>query len=201
MATVAKKWTEEQKFAALTIAESSTCSDASEQTGIPTGTIKRWRMEIRGNEPTEPEPNEPPIRIKKVQQAAQEMVDQATVKSQEIIEALLIDKSEELANRILDVARLAADKMEWSLNVGPNETEPMAGWLKAAAGAMHLAIDKAQLLTGKPTSRSEIKGELQMKEEHTQRIVHELLQDPAIENRWLMAVERAKLPKVGDPME
>ncbi len=44
-------------------------------------------------------------------------------------------------------------------------------------------------------------GEVALKEEHTQRIVHELLQDPAIENRWLMAVERAKLPKVGESME
>lgn len=45
-------------------------------------------------------------------------------------------------------------------------------------------------------------GELALKEEHTQRIVHELFAAyPDEENRWLVAGERAKLPKVGEPME
>lgn len=41
------QWDQEKKIAALAIAEAATIREASEQTGIPEGTIKRWRSEMR----------------------------------------------------------------------------------------------------------------------------------------------------------
>lgn len=41
------KWDEEKKMIALATAEMSTIREASEQTGVPEGTIKRWRSEMR----------------------------------------------------------------------------------------------------------------------------------------------------------
>lgn len=41
------QWDEEKKMMALAIAEMSTIREASEQTGVPVGTIKRWRSELK----------------------------------------------------------------------------------------------------------------------------------------------------------
>ena len=41
------QWSEEKKMIALAAAEMSTIREASEQTGVPEGTIKRWRSEMR----------------------------------------------------------------------------------------------------------------------------------------------------------
>ncbi|NPV73378.1 MAG: transposase [Pelotomaculum sp.] len=48
------KWTEEQKIKALTIAQAVSITEAARQTGIPAGTIKRWRSEANRTEPSEP---------------------------------------------------------------------------------------------------------------------------------------------------
>ncbi len=144
------KWTESDKLRALAIAEVSTIIDASQQTGIPPGNIKRWRYEKRKNEPNEP--SEPVDIPKKIQGITQEAIEQATISVTEIITR----KSEELANRILSMVQLAIDKTEQTLHEGPNENEPRAGWLKATIGAMHMGVDKAQLLTGQPTQRQEV---------------------------------------------
>ena len=59
------KWTEKQKQKILALAESSTIREAAKKSGVPEGTIKRWRSEQRAkNEPnhkrTEPkQKNEP----------------------------------------------------------------------------------------------------------------------------------------------
>ncbi len=193
---MAKKWTEEQRVYALSIADATSAAEASKQTGIPRGTILSWMATI----------NQDPINQSdqsiKVSKRVKGVTDEAIERAKESVAQIVVDQSTELANRILSMVRLAIEKSEQALIAGPNEGEPMAGWLKATAGVMHLGVEKAQLLTGKPTSRSEIKGELALKEEHTQRIVHELFAAyPDEENRWLMAGERAKLPKVGEPME
>lgn len=51
------KWTEQQKKHALTMAEATTCREAALHTGIPEGSIKRWRSEIAAKS----DPNEPKI--------------------------------------------------------------------------------------------------------------------------------------------
>lgn len=51
------KRTPELKKKALAIAEATTIREASEKTGIPEGTIKRWRAEQRAKKRTEPKAN------------------------------------------------------------------------------------------------------------------------------------------------
>jgi len=49
------KWTEKQKQKILALAESSTIREAAKKSGVPEGTIKRWRSEERQrNQRTEP---------------------------------------------------------------------------------------------------------------------------------------------------
>jgi transposase len=45
------KWTAAQKAEALAIAEASSIREAAEQTGVPEGTIKRWRSEAKDQGP------------------------------------------------------------------------------------------------------------------------------------------------------
>lgn len=52
------KRTPELKRKALAIAEAATIKEASEKTGIPEGTIKRWRAEQRAKKPNRTEPKE-----------------------------------------------------------------------------------------------------------------------------------------------
>ncbi|WCK53849.1 terminase small subunit [Aneurinibacillus sp. Ricciae_BoGa-3] len=52
------KWTDEQKQKALELAAAATIKQASEELGIPEGTIKRWRNETQSKR-TEPQKNQP----------------------------------------------------------------------------------------------------------------------------------------------
>ena len=45
-------------------------------------------------------------------------------------------------------------------------------------------------------------GEVALKEEHTQHIIHELLaQDPTLENRMIEAMQRSRMVKAAEPVE
>ena len=56
---------------------------------------------------------------------------------------------------------------------GPNLDEPKAGWLRAIIGAIAQGVEKYQLLTGKPTNRQVLEGQVTQRYEYdiTQRIV------------------------------
>ena len=154
---------------------------------------------MQTNQPDESNESERAIKRIKV---SKEITEEAVERAKESVAQIVVDQSTELANRILSMVRLAIEKSEQALNAGPNEGEPMAGWLKATAGVMHLGVEKAQLLTGKPTSRSEIKGEVALKEEHTQHIMHEMMdRDPTLQDFLIEKARASRLPKVGEPME
>ena len=193
MATVAK-WNDADRLRAITLAHATSQSEASRQTGIPMGTIGKWMAATKKEEEKEEGREEEKRPSKNAREAAQEAIAEAKV----IARDLIVDDIASWATAIKDLGLLSVNEATRVIKMGNPDN---AQWLRSLVGVLAQSTEKYQLLTGKPTSRSEIKGELQMKEEHTQRIVHELLQGPAIENRWLMAVERAKLPKVGEPME
>lgn len=149
------KWTEEQKAKALAIAEAISISEASKQTGIPAGTIKRWRSEMNRTEPSEP--NRTPKKLECLQQAA---VERAVEEASEYI----ADRLKGLADSLYRLAEKAVRKVNIAIS-DPEElpkgkkAEPHdrdgAAWVRSLVGVMGQAIDKAQLLSGKPTSRLE----------------------------------------------
>ena len=167
------RWSPELKVKALTIAEATTLREASEQTGVPEGTIKRWRFENR----TElGEPN----RTNQLQRKTRELQSAATEQALAEASDYIASKLKGLADGMYELAEKAIKKID--VAISDEEELPMgkrreshdrdgAAWVRALVGVLAQAIDKAQLLSGKPTVRNE---EVKRYEcDITQRIVSE----------------------------
>ena len=152
-----KRWTDEQKLKALTIAETTTISEAAKQTSVPSGTIKRWRKEAESTRPEPNEPNEPPKKLKELQRAAMERaVDQAG--------EYIAERLKGLTNSLYSLAEKAANKVDVAIS-DPDElpkgkkaeihNKDGAAWLRSLVGVLSQSVEKAQLLAGKPTGRLE----------------------------------------------
>jgi len=150
------KWTEEQKQKALAIAEATTVREASEQTGIPAGTIKRWRKEERANRTTEPN------HANRTKEEREEAVSKALTEAREYI----VDRQKKIADELLGVAEDAVREVKIAVNGGYGRDKDASFWLRSLVGAMSQSIEKAQLLTGKPTSRQEQTGQVTKREEY-----------------------------------
>lgn len=154
------KWNEEEKIKALTIAASSCIREAATETGIPEGTIKRWRSEQRTGPEKRTEPNRTPKKLVALQeQAVQKAVDEAG--------DYIKDRLMGLADALYSLAQKSITKVD--ISISDPEELPMelieravphdrdgAAWVRSLVGVMAQSIDKAQLLTGKPTARPEV---------------------------------------------
>jgi len=161
------KWTAEQKQKALAIAEVTTISEAAKQTGIPDGTIKRWRSEMNRTELTNR--TEPNRQSKKIQEIAQ----QATEEAKEEVREYIADRAKQVADDILSMVQQAVAEASDVIMDGPNDDEPKAGWLRAIIGAIAQGVEKYQLMTGKPTNRQALEGQVTQRYEYdiTQKII------------------------------
>lgn len=169
---MAPKWTEEQKQKALAIAEAVSLTEAARVTGIPRGTIGRWRHEAKhkGTETGETK------RSKKLEVLRHRVVEQAVAEAGEYI----AERLKGLADDLYSLAQKATDKVNIAIS-DPEELPPGkqgephdrdgAAWVRALVGVMAQAIDKAQLLSGKPTIRPEVSNRYEY--EITQRIIAE----------------------------
>lgn len=162
---MAGRWTEEQKIKALTIAETVSITEAARQTGIPAGTIKRWRSEANRTEPSEPnEPNRTPKKLEALaKQAAQEAVAEA--------KDYIVERLKALADELYRLAEDGVRETRTFMARPGDKDRDSAAWLRAVVGAMHYAIQDAQLLSGKPTARPEVVERREY--EITQRIIAE----------------------------
>lgn len=159
------KWTEEQKLKALTIAEAVSITEAARQTGIPKGTIKRWRSEANRTGRTEPsEPNRTP---KKLGALAEQAAREAIAETKEYI----VDRLKALADELYGLAEDSVRETRAFVARPGKKDRDSAAWLRAVVGAMHYAIQDAQLLSGKPTARPEVVERREY--EITQRIIAE----------------------------
>lgn len=183
------KWTPEEKLKALALADVATCAEASKETGIPQGTIKRWRMETRASEPNDGEPNRTertyaPKRIR-------ELTEEAAQRVQDEVSEYIEYNMKALADQYKATAKKALDKLAEAMDTGPREEEPMAAWVRALVGAADYALKDSQLLEGKPTERQEVRGEVTMREEHTYHVIQEIIaKDDEVANRLLEAFAR-----------
>lgn len=190
------KWSKEQKFKALAIAEAATIAEASIQTGIPEGTIKRWRSEQRTelNGRTEPNPN-PNGPSKKIQQIAQQAAEEAKAEVREYV----ADKAKRVADDILRIVQLALAESEEVIRAGPGNEESKAAWLRALVGVMAQGVEKHQLLLGRPTNRQALEGQVTQRYEYdiTQRII----EDPEARDLARNLFRRAVNPNLGGRRE
>lgn len=171
---MAAKWTEEEKQKALAIARSTSVREAVKATGIPLATIGRWLSEQKRNGTNGTEQAEQNGTPKKLEalydQAVQRAVEQA---SEHIIERL-----KNLADQLYALAAKATSKVDVAISdqeEAPPGKHPEphdrdgAAWVKALVGVMAQAIEKAQLLSGKPTARPEAVNKYEY--DITQRII------------------------------
>lgn len=167
------RWTEDLRIKALTIAEATTLREASEQTGIPEGTIKRWRFENRTERGE-------PSRTNQIQRKTKELQSAATEKAIAEATDYITIKLKGLADGMYGLAEKAVGKINTAISdtdelpkgkKGESHDRDGAAWVRALVGVLAQSIDKAQLLSGKPTVRNE---EVRRYEyDITQRIVSE----------------------------
>lgn len=170
------KWDEKTKAKALAIAEAISIVEASRQTGVPEGTIKRWRHNL--SKPNRTERTEPNQTNKKMKAIAKEAIEEVKAEVREVV----ADQVAQATEQILSMVTLSIREIEKTIGKGPGELEPRAGWLRALVGAMGQGIEKYQLLTGQPTSRQALEGQVTKREEYY--IEQKLQSDP--ESRELL---------------
>ncbi len=167
------KYADALKAKALVIADTATVREASEQTGIPEGTIKRWRFE---NRTERGEPNRTNRTPKNLEPMLDEAMQQATAEAGDYIAQRL----KGLADRFYTLAEKALGKVDVAISDGdevPTGKSPEthdrdgAAWLRSLVGVLAQSIDKAQLLSGKPTVRPEVVERYEY--DVTQRIISE----------------------------
>jgi len=159
------KWSKEDKLRALAIAEASSIREAGQRTGIPQGSIKRWRMEQRGVEPNDPNRTEP---SKKIEGLALEAVEQAKQDVREYV----ADRVKQVSDGLLELVELAKVEAVNLIQSGQDPSDSKAQWLRSVVGAIAQGVEKHQLLEGKPTSRQEVQGEVKTKHEEQYSITH-----------------------------
>lgn len=141
------KWSQEKKQKALAMAEATSIREAAVKTGIPEGTIKRWRAERRtGPNPNRTRPS------KKVERIAKEATEQAKKE----VAAYVAEQSKTVANQMLQMIELSIKAAVDTIEKGPREEEARSQWLRSIIGAIAQGVEKHQLLTGKPTQRQEV---------------------------------------------
>jgi len=148
------KWSQEEKLKALAMAEASSIREAAAETGIPEGTIKRWRAENRTKE-GRTEPNQRTNRTrpsKKVEEIAQE----ATELAKKEVAEYVAEQSKSVADQLLEMIELSIREAAETIKRGPKKEEARAQWLRSVIGAIAQGVEKHQLLTGKATQRQEV---------------------------------------------
>jgi len=178
-------WPVEVKVKALAIAEATSLREAASQVGVPVGTIKRWRFEARAQagERTEPASasakkrhrnrTEPDAAAALV--AATEDVGRPLRALQEpVVQQALTEAADYIAKRLTGMADqlyALAEKAIKKTDVAISDPEELpkgtkgralphnrdgAAWGRFLVGVISQAVEKAQLLAGKPTQRSEV---------------------------------------------
>ncbi len=148
------------------MAEATSITDAAKATGIPRGTIGRWMSEIKRSSETEIS------ETKLVPQKIKEIAEQATEEAKAEVREYVVSRAVQVAEDILSMVQQAVAEASNVIMNGPNDDEPKAGWLRAIIGVIAQGVEKYQLMTGKPTNRQALEGQVTQRYEYdiTQRI-------------------------------
>lgn len=162
-------WTKEQLAEAVPLAAAVGIREAARQTGIPISTISRNLSKTKSTEKGRQE-------IEAVGAQVKERAVQAAG-----------DRLIRISDELYGLAEMAVGKIKTAIS-DPEELKQTPGksgethgrdgaaWLRSLVGVMSQAIDKAQLLAGKPTGRQEVQGQVTRREEHF--IEQQLRADP-----------------------
>ena len=160
--------TEQQIQDALLLAEATSLREASRQTGIPLTTIHRRLRAVHGTpvSPGTSSKGEPERRPgKKLKEMAEEVQAQAVARAVEIVTQTLTERLGKLSERLYDLAEDAANKVATAIadageapagKTAEPHNQAGSAWVRALVGVFAQSLEKAQLLTGKPTVREEV---------------------------------------------
>lgn len=161
------KYDEATKAKALAIAETAGIRAASEQTGMPIGTIKWLRAQTNPRQPANPT-NRLAKKMEPLQAAAME-------KAIEEAGDYIAERLKSVANQLYALAEKAAGKVSVAISDSselpkgqkpePHTTDG-AAWVRALVGVLAQSVDKAQLLSGKPTGRLGVEGKVTERHEY-----------------------------------
>ncbi len=195
------QYDDELKQKAIAIAQEASPAEAAKATGIPAGTIRSWLHRLQRNDGAlqRTATQRPAKNMRALQEEATERAIQQA--GDYIAERLkgLADRLYSLAERavgkvdlaINDVADLKDDDLKVLVEVFKSGTQDQcsvarekfgllahdrdgAAWLRSLVGVLSQAIDKAQLLSGKPTARTQdVK-----RHEHVYDITQRIISDP-----------------------
>ncbi|MGE5572951.1 MAG: hypothetical protein ACM3ZU_08045 [Bacteroidota bacterium] len=169
---------ESLKAQAIATAQAAGAAEASRATGIPAGTIRCWLHRLQRNGATEGgRCNVATQRETEKLRALQETVVERAV---EEASSYIADRLKGLADRLYALADKAVGKVDVAISdqtelpkgkQGESHDRDGAAWVRALVGVMAQSIDKAQLLSGKPTARPEVMNRHEY--EITERIITE----------------------------
>ena len=170
------KWTEADKIKALAIAEASSTQEAEKETGIPSATIRSWRLRAKGvatgmnatNATVATQRNAIP---KKIEILSKEIIEEAKEQVREVV----ADRVQQVANGLLDLVEAARAEAQSLIESGLDPDDTKSQWLKAVIGAIAQGTEKHQLFMGKPTTRQEVNGEVKTVHEQHYHITQELI--------------------------
>lgn len=156
---MARELAEREK--AVAIAQELGAAEASKATGIPAGTIRSWlsRTALRNsgmqrNTATQRD-------TQKLREAQQRVMEKAVEEAGQYI----TERLKGLADRLYGLAEKSVGKIDVAISDAgetPKNKHPEthdrdgAAWLRSLVGVLAQSIDKAQLLSGKPTARAEV---------------------------------------------
>lgn len=175
-----RPWTEEEKTKALAIAETLGSSEAAKATGIPVGTIRSWRHRLglcNGNGNDAQRPPATQRSTQKFKELREEVMDKAI----EDAGAYVRDRFKELADKLYGLAEDGVVEARNYLKKPGTKDRDSAAWLRAVVGAMHYGIQDGQLLSERPTARSEV----------TDRHEYDITQRIIIDDQFLGAIQDA----------
>ncbi len=160
-----KRWPDDLKQRALAIAESAGAAEAAKATGISAGTIRCWlhRLQRNGercNAATQ-------RNTEKLGGLKTQVMEQAVREAGEYIR----ERLKELADALYGLATEGVAEARAFLAAPGEKDRDTAAWLRSVVGAMHYGIQDAQLLSGRPTARSEVTDRHEY--DITQRIIAE----------------------------
>ncbi|MGB9886741.1 MAG: hypothetical protein ACPLRW_07085 [Moorellales bacterium] len=144
----------ELKAKALAIAQELGAAEAARATGIPAGTIRSWlhRMQRNGNGGGRCNN----VATQRETQKFKALKEEAFSRAIEEAGGYIIERLKGLADGLYAAAEEALREFRTFMARPGEKDRDAAAWLRAVVGAMHYAIQDAQLLSGKPTARPEV---------------------------------------------
>lgn len=156
----------------MTIAHASGATEAAKATGIAAGTIRSWMSRAKKAESEAAATDAGAAAAATQRRCAKTKVlaEQAAARAVERAADQIADITAEAAGDILGLIQSSVRLIKATMEDGPNSDEAKAGWLRALVGVMAQGVEKFQLLTGKPTSRQAVEGQV------TQEYVYDITQ-------------------------